>query len=98
VRDDVYLHVSPGRDSERFYRLAEGEKLKLLTRATLPKPVPPGMRAVAAAHDEKAGKAGSAPVAPEAPPAPVMEDWWLVRDSKGDTGWLYGWMWTRRIQ
>jgi hypothetical protein len=90
VRDDVYLHVSPGRDSERFYRLAEGEKLKLLTRATLPKPVPPGMRAVAAAHDEKAGKAGSAPVAPEAPPAPVMEDWWLVRDSKGDTGWLYG--------
>jgi hypothetical protein len=90
VRDDVYLHISPGRDSERFYRLAEGEKLKLLTRATLPKPVPPGMRAVAAAHDEKTAKAGSAPVAPEAPPAPVMEDWWLVRDSKGDTGWLYG--------
>ena len=37
VRDEVYLHAAPGRETERFYRLAEGEKLKLLTRATLPK-------------------------------------------------------------
>jgi SH3-like domain-containing protein len=87
VRDDVYLHLSPGRDTERFYRLAEGDKLKLLMRATLPKPVPPGMRAVpAAAAAGKGVKHG--PVA-ALPDAPVMEDWWLVRDSKGDTGWLY---------
>jgi hypothetical protein len=89
VRDDVYLHASPGRDTERFYRLAEGEKLKLLKRATLLKPVPPGTRAVpkpALAVAEKGVKAGSVPPPPE---APAMEDWWLVRDSKGDTGWLY---------
>jgi SH3-like domain-containing protein len=89
VRDEVYLHAAPGRDTERFYRLAEGEKLKLLTRATLPKPVPPGMRAVAkpaAAAAAKVAKA-QAPV-PDAPAPPAMEDWWLVRDSKGDTGWL----------
>lgn len=94
VRDDVYLHVSPGRDTERFYRLPEGEKLKLLVRATLPKPVPPGMRAAAPAAAVKGGKGGAvgspAPAAaPEAPPPPAMEDWWLVRDSKGDTGWLF---------
>jgi hypothetical protein len=91
VRDEVYMHAKPGRDTERFYRLAEGEKLKLLTRATLPKPLPPGTRVAkatpAATPSGKGGKA-AAP-APDVPPPPVMEDWWLVRDSKGDTGWLY---------
>jgi SH3-like domain-containing protein len=90
VRDDVYLHARPGRDAERFYRLAEGEKLKLLKRATLPKPLPPGMKTAPKSIEAVAAKAGKAVAPePEGPPAPVMEDWWLVRDSKGDTGWLY---------
>jgi hypothetical protein len=85
VRDDVYMHISPGRDSDRFYRLAEGDKLKLLKRATLPKPLPPGVRAAPApAADTKAGEAAAAPE------PPAMDDWWLVRDGKGDAGWLYG--------
>jgi SH3-like domain-containing protein len=89
VRDEVYLHAAPGRETERFYRLAEGEKLKLLTRATLPKPVPPGMRAVAKPAPAAPVKGAKVqPPAPDAPPPPAMEDWWLVRDSKGDTGWL----------
>jgi len=89
VRDEVYLHAAPGRDTERFYRLVEGEKLKLLMRATLPKPVPPGMRAVAKPAPAVAAKgAKSQPPEPDVPPPPAMEDWWLVRDSKGDTGWL----------
>jgi hypothetical protein len=37
VRDEVYLHVAPGRSTEKFYRLAEGERLSLIARATLPK-------------------------------------------------------------
>src|SRR5271168_2561578 len=91
VRDEVYMHAKPGRDTERFYRLAEGEKLQLLARATLPKPLPPGTRVPKAAPPPApAGKGVKAvPPAPDVPAPPVMEDWWLVRDSKGDTGWLY---------
>jgi SH3-like domain-containing protein len=89
VRDDVYLHASPGRDTERFYRLAEGEKLKLLKRATLEKPVPPGTRAVSKPAVAAAEKPGKTSTVASPPDAPAMEDWWLVRDSKGDTGWLY---------
>jgi SH3-like domain-containing protein len=89
VRDEVYLHAAPGRETERFYRLAEGEKLKLLMRATLPKPLPPGMKAAGKPAAPAAGKgAKTQPPAPDVPPPPAMEDWWLVRDSKGDTGWL----------
>lgn len=80
VRDDVYLHLTPGREAERFYRLAENDKLKLLKRATLLKPLPPGVRVVEPAVDAKGVAATPAP--------PAMEDWWLVRDSKGDTGWM----------
>ena len=103
VRDEVYLHFKPGRETERFYRLAEGEKLQLLTRATLQKTVPgPPMKARAAAPVAPAAGAPAAgktpalagkgavakPIAIEAPLPPPMEDWWLVRDSQGHTGWL----------
>jgi hypothetical protein len=37
VRDEVYLHLAPGRMTQRFYRMAEGDKLSLIERATLPK-------------------------------------------------------------
>ncbi|WP_353066614.1 SH3 domain-containing protein [Tunturibacter psychrotolerans] len=103
VRDEVYMHAKPGRDTERFFRLAEGEKLKLLARATLAKPVPPGTRVAKAVPASAAPGASvngvvakgaravgtTAEAAPEEPVPPAMEDWWLVRDSKGDTGWLY---------
>jgi len=71
ARDEVYLHIAPGKETERFYRLAEGDALSLLERATVQKKAAPG-----------------AAVAPE----PVFEDWWLVRDAKGQTGWIYSHM------
>jgi len=101
VRDDVYLHSKPGRDTDRFYRLAEGDKLQLLNRATLEKPLPPGTRVAKptpppAPATTKGAKVPTTKLAapahltqPDVPPPPVMEDWWLVRDPKGDTGWLY---------
>ena len=142
VRDEVYLHLTPGRSTEKFYRLAEGDKLSLIRRATLPKnggvkagalknprqaAIPGAATGIAgaltapaatregasiespsgAATEEakngekpippvaKPGDAGLAKLAAPAGPAamgepvpPVMEDWWLVRDGKGHTGWM----------
>ncbi len=92
LRDDLYLHVKPGRETERFYLLPENEKLQLLVRASVPKPAPPqGVlstphAAVTAAKGKKATGSGKATLAGE--PAVPMEDWWLVRDSRGQVGWL----------
>jgi hypothetical protein len=76
TRYDVNLHVTPDRDSEHFYQLKEGEKLELLARATAEKP----------------GTAPSAKLVSEKPaakaPAPALEDWWVVRDARGHSGWL----------
>ncbi len=84
VRDDLYLHVKPGRDTDRFYLLPENEKLQLLIRASVPKPAPPqGFLAVPAGKGKK-----GAPETPGEPPPIPMEDWWMVRDTHGQVGWL----------
>jgi hypothetical protein len=92
VRDDVNLHLKPGKDTARLYRLAEGDKLQLLTRATLPKPVPGGAPAKPAAATKPVvakGAPAASTAEPAALPPPIaMEDWWLARDAHGRTGWL----------
>jgi SH3-like domain-containing protein len=40
VRDQVYMHIAPGRDTEHFFLLNEGDKLQLVRRATLEKATP----------------------------------------------------------
>ncbi len=100
VRDQVYMHLKPGRDTEKFYLLNEGEKLQLLERATLIKNQNPALVAraqkaipQAAGSDAKIKtNAPPKPVQAAAPLPPAMEDWWLVRDSQGHTGWLYSHM------
>lgn len=80
VHDEASLHLSAGRESDKFYILPEGDKLQLLARASVLKPLPPGSAAAKSA----------APSAPNAlPPPPPMEDWWLVRDAQHRTGWIY---------
>ncbi len=89
VRDDVYLHSKPGRDTDKLYRLDEGEKLKLITRASTLKPVPPGYVAPVAVPSAKGKKfPKTSETAPAAPEPPAMEDWWLVRDAHNHTGWM----------
>lgn len=114
ARDEVYMHLSPGRETERFFRLGEGDSLSLLQRATVVKSATPGAAPTAAqpkllptrkpvkkngessgASDAAAKQPGKdaakdmATAEPAGPPPPVMEDWWLVRDSRGETGWVY---------
>ncbi len=82
VQDEVYLHARPGLDAERFFLLEEGAKLQMLQRATLPKPLPPGTKPA------KVAPAASAGAVRRRSPPPVMQDWWLVRDAQGHTGWI----------
>jgi hypothetical protein len=109
LRDDIYLHLSPGRETEKFFLLPGNAKVQLLTRtsvvktapgatpapkAAAPKPVqtaptptakPPVPASKAALPAKPDDSALPTPPMPEAPP---MEDWWLVRDGQGRTGWM----------
>ena len=84
--NDAYLHILPGLDTDRFYRLSEGDPMSLLERATVPKPVSPG---AAVANAARAASPAN-PAAP--PPPPPMDDFWLVRGPHGETGWIYSHM------
>lgn len=90
VRDEVYLHVKPGRDTDKLFRLNEGDKLKLLRRATLEKTLPPGQKQAAPVPVLRRGKKSKdEPVVdPNVPLPPPMEDWWMVRLDDGRTGWI----------
>jgi hypothetical protein len=90
LRDDIYLHLTPGREAEKFYLLAANAKVQLLERATVPKvaasaaPVAKPLVPNAAGKPAKAAHVLNLP----APEPPVLEDWWLVRDAQGHAGWL----------
>ena len=78
TRNDTNLHVEPGRDSEHLYQIAAGEKVGLLKRGTAER-----SGAVTPQARPSAGKAGE-----KKDQQPVIEDWWLVRDSRGRVGWV----------
>lgn len=82
VSDDVYLHSAPGTQTDRFYRLADGDKLKLLQRASILKPLPPGQTV------ESMARAKGIQVKEGEVLKPPMQDWWLVRDANNHTGWM----------
>ena len=100
LRDDAYLHIAPGRQTEHYYLLPENSKFQLLARASVPKPGPP--QAIPAPKPkvkpaaEAAGKNPAKPGDPAAPapppPPPVLQDWYLVRDSQGRAGWVWAHM------
>jgi hypothetical protein len=105
LRDDLYLHVLPGRETPHFLLVSGNAKVQLLERGTVAKsagsvppvikPLPPTAASgangpVASATPAKPTiKSGMATQSAVLQPTPVpMEDWWLVRDAAGHTGWL----------
>jgi SH3-like domain-containing protein len=127
LRDELFAHLSPGRDTDRYFLFPEGDKIQLLERASVKKLTPEEtfraqqQRAAEARADAAANRLaeliekgkgptpqgaivlGKAPAPPNAPdsaylrpparvdpnaPPPQYEDWWLVRDSHGNVGWL----------
>ena len=101
LRDDLYLHVLPGRDTAHFLVIAGNTKVQLLERGTVEKavpgalsaakPKPPGSATIPAANTnavKPAPAVGLTPAAPSGPAVVPMEDWWLVRDAAGHCGWL----------
>ena len=44
LRDDMYLHIAPGRDTDRFFLLPGNARVEMLTRATVPKLAPGATR------------------------------------------------------
>jgi hypothetical protein len=96
TRDDAYLHVKPGRESQRFYLLPANSRVELLERASVAKQTQAIIAERRLAEEEaqiaRKEENGKEPVNTEPAPAPppIMEDWWLVRDAKGEAGWLLG--------
>lgn len=99
LRDELYMHVMPGRETDHFYLLPGKTKVQLLQRASVPRQSSGGFTRAALLRQPKTksqdpksrgkNKAGDSdtPGEVQAPP-PVMEDWWLARDPQGRTGWL----------
>ena len=102
LRDDLAMHLLPGRDTERFYLLSGNTKVELLVRASAPKkatevfgPSPKsaatptvGGKNAPATGNPKPATANAPPVAVAETAPPDMEDWWLARDPQGHVGWL----------
>ncbi len=103
LRDDIYLHLSPGRETDRFYLLPGNAKVQMLVRASIAKNATPGLAAVSrpeppkSSAKESAGTERDEDAKPDVtdeptptPEPPALEDWWLIRDNQGRTGWILG--------
>jgi hypothetical protein len=86
LRDDLYLHVLPGRETAHFLLVPGNSKVQLLERGMIAKPAAPGALPVVKAKAPAASENLAAPQPAAAPPS--VEDWWLIRDAAGHTGWL----------
>jgi hypothetical protein len=79
LQRDANLHVEPGRDSDTFYRLAKGGEAEVLQHRV-------ASRGSVRRTAPEEGDSAAGPAAELLVQTP--EDWLLVRDSEGRTGWM----------
>jgi SH3-like domain-containing protein len=78
LEETSYLHDGPSVDDPHYYLLKSKDRLDMLMRASMPR----RESTLAMLERKQSEKEGKTP-----PPIP-MEDYWLVRDAKGRTGWV----------
>lgn len=91
--NELYVHLTPGRKTQRFYLFPANTKVSMLERASVPRVAPGSVLGLPAGeakpqtvvHSSKTHKQNF--VSQFLSPVP-MEDWWLVRDGAGHTGWM----------
>ncbi len=104
LKDDLAMHILPGRDTDRFYLLAGNSRVDLMARASAPKkpseafgplpipevvkPSPVSKKVPATASVKSPSPSNQAAAGTPEVEPPEMEDWWLARDTQGHTGWL----------
>ena len=74
TRNQTNIHLDPDREAEHLYQVDPGAKISIIKRAASEKVLPGANRAAAAK--------------PGTQTSPPMEDWWLMRDAQGHTGWV----------
>ena len=103
LRNDLAMHLLPGRATQRFFLIPANSKVELLARASAPRkpgetatPAQPATGANhaggsqnAPAHEKALNEAAKSPQTGQEKPIPEeMDDWWLARDEQGRVGWL----------
>ncbi len=94
TRAELNMHLTPARDAEKLYQLAEGESVDILKRATSERPAKQPVAVAKPAPkdantESTAGKKGGASANEGASEEPKLyDDWWLVRNSQGRVGWV----------
>jgi SH3-like domain-containing protein len=77
AHNQTNIHLQPDRGAEHLYQIDQGAKLSVLKRASSERVLPGAL-----AKATNAGKEG------QSPSPPPMEDWWMIRDEQGHTGWV----------
>ena len=72
LRDDLYAHLLPGRDTPRFLLLPENDKLELIQRASIPKEDTQNAWMRPAAKGAKPGTAANPTVKVIQKPSPIV--------------------------
>ena len=84
TRASLNIHVTPGRDSEHLFQMPDGTKVEVLKREASEKPQTKAMPSLPRPAKQGAKKAAAKEDESQVP----MEDWLLVRDQSGHTGWV----------